>query len=208
MSFSGGGAFFLTGTMGKETPWSYTNRAAAVIGEPSHAVGRIRKTYGGTAADGTKSGALLVTLYDTFPQMWDTAQPLWVEIDSLAVPLFVSSFEWRGNASAVVLFDDFEKEKEAEILVGKVLYQEGASANDGEDTQADFDALIGYELTDRATGRRGRVTAFYDYPGNPLLGVDFDGREVMVPAADGLVEVASVRKRQLEADLPEGLFDL
>lgn len=198
----------MTETMGKNTSLVYADRAAAVIAEPSNAVGRIRKTYGGRAEDGTKSGALLVTLYDNFPEILDPAESLWVGIDSLAVPLFVSSFQRRGSASAVVLFDDFEREEEAELLVGKVLYKEGAFSGKKNEPQTDFDALLGYELMDRATGRRGRVTAFYDYPGNPLLGVDFDGREIMVPAADGLIEVASVRKRKLEAELPEGLFDL
>lgn len=179
-----------------------------MIAEPSNVVGRIRKTYGSKGEDGRKDGALLVTLYDTFPESLDSAEPLWVGIDSLAVPLFISSFERRGAASAVVLFDDFEREAVAELLVGKVLYKEGAYLSKESESQTDFDALIGYELMDRATGRRGRVTSFYDYPGNPLLGVDFDGREVLVPAADGLLEVASVRKRKLEAELPEGLFDL
>ncbi len=208
MSISGGRALFLRETMSKETPLSYAARAAAIIAEPSNAVGRIRKTYGSTAPDGTKNGTLLATLYDTFPPSWDPAEPLWTEIDTLAVPLFVSSFERRGNASAVVQFDDFDREQEATLLVGKTLYREKACPEDGEDPQTDCEALIGYELTDRTTGRRGTVTAFYDYPGNPLLGVDFDGREIMVPAADGLIEVTSIRKRQLEADLPEGLFEL
>lgn len=187
---------------------AYAERAAAAIAEPSNAVGRIRKTYGGKGEDGKRGGSLLVTLYDAFPESLNTAEPLWVGIDSLAVPLFISSFERRGVASAVVLFDDYEREAEAELLVGKVLYKEEAFADKENEPQTAFDALIGYELTDRGTGRRGRVTAFYDYPGNPLLGVDFNGREVLVPAADGLLEVASVRKRKLEAELPEGLFDL
>ncbi|HJE88983.1 ribosome maturation factor RimM [Rikenella microfusus] len=191
--------------MGKRQSLAYADRAAAVIAEPANAVGRIRKTYGG-GADDSKNGALLATLYDTFPESFDTAEPLWVEIDSLAVPLFIASLERRGAASAVVSFDDFGRAEEAELLVGKVLYAERDNVRDEEGT--DFEILIGYELTDRTTGRRGTVTAFYDYPGNPLLEVDFDGREVMVPAADGLVEVASVRRKRLEADLPEGLFDL
>lgn len=194
--------------MGKDQSFAYADRAAAVIAGPANAVGRIKKTYGGKGLDDREGGALLVTLYDAFPESLDTAEPLWVEIDLLAVPLFVSSFERRGASSAVVLFDDFERPGVAEMLVGKTLYMANANGAEAEDKGTDFDALVGFELTDRNSGRRGTVTAFYDYPGNPLLGVDFDGREVLVPAADGMVEVASVRKRKLEAELPEGLFDL
>ncbi len=194
--------------MGKDQSLAYADRAAAVIAGPANAVGRIKKTYGGKGLDDREGGALLVTLYDTFPESLDTAEPLWVEIDSLAVPLFVSSFERRGASSAVVFFDDFERPGVAEMLVGKTLYLADANGIGADDDGTNFDALIGYELTDRNSGRRGTVTAFYDYPGNPLLGVDFAGREVLVPAVDRMVEVASVRKRRLEAELPEGLFEL
>ena len=142
--------------MGKRQSLAYADRAAAVIAEPANAVGRIRKTYGG-GADDSKNGALLATLYDTFPESFDTAEPLWVEIDSLAVPLFIASLERRGAASAVVSFDDFGRAEEAELLVGKVLYAERDNVRDEEGT--DFEILIGYELTDRTTGRRGTVTA-------------------------------------------------
>jgi 16S rRNA processing protein RimM len=207
--------------MGKSQPLAYAERAAAVIAEERNAVGRIKKGYGTITlrrgeAERQYDGALLVTLFDTFPEVAETAEPLWIEIDSLAVPLFISSFERRGGSSgttAVVLFEDFERATEAELLVGKVLYR-AASTADGRSTgrraedETEFEALIGYELTDRTTGRRGIVVAFYDYPGNPLLGVEFDGREVMVPAADELVEVVSTRRKQLRAQLPEGLFEL
>lgn len=190
---------------------TYMARAAAIIADADNAVGRIKKGYGSTVeqGDGRRSGDLWVTLFDSFPETWNTAEPLWVEIDSLAVPLFVSAIERKGAGSAVVRFDDFEWEEQAAMLVGKVLYREGNPAEEGEDEDGDdFEAWCGFELTDRASGRTGRVAAFYDYPGNPLLGVDFDGQEVMVPVADEVIVSVNERKKRLEAVLPEGLFEL
>lgn len=205
--FRGRGLFLMT-MMGKSKSETYSGRAAAIAAAASRgegAVGRIKKPYG--SGHGAEQGALLVTLFDTFPDAPVGGEPLWVVIDSLAVPLFIASFERRGMASAVVLFDDFERADVAELLVGKTLYTDMALESEDEDV-SDFEALVGYELTDRVSGRKGVVRAFYDYPGNPLLGVDFDGREVLVPAADGVIEVVSVRRKRLEGDLPEGLFDL
>ena len=193
--------------MGKNRSFAYADRAAAVIAGPAHAVGRIKKAYGTRAADDTMNGELLVTLYDAFPESVDTTEPLWVEIDSLAAPLFIASFEPKGQSSAVILFDDFEREEEARMLIGKVLYHEEAET-EGDEDEIDLSLWIGFELTDRATGRTGQVTAFYDYPGNPLLGVEFDGHEVMVPAVEGVIVEANERKRRLVAELPEGLFEL
>lgn len=190
---------------------TYMARAAAIIADADNAVGRIKKGYGSTveSGDGRRSGDLWVTLFDTFPETWNTTEPLWVEIDSLAVPLFVSAMERKGAGSAVVRFDDFEWEEQAAMLVGKVLYREGNAGEEGDDEEeGDFEAWCGFELADRASGRTGRVAAFYDYPGNPLLGVDFDGQEVMVPVADEVIVAVNERKKRLEAVLPEGLFEL
>lgn len=192
--------------MAKSKSETYSERAAAIAAAAVRgegAVGRIKKAYGSE----TEQGALLATLYDTFPDVPADGEPLWVVIDSLAVPIFIASFERRGRASAVVVFDDFERADVAQLLVGKTLYTDMELEADEEDV-SELEALVGYELTDRVSGRKGRVRAFYDYPGNPLLGVDFDGCEVLVPAADGVIEVVSVRKKRLEGDLPEGLFDL
>lgn len=196
--------------MGKNRTRSFVESAAAAIADRANAVGRIKKGYG--VLNGTE-GALLVTLFDAFRQGDDAmdfhAEPLWVEMDSLAVPLFIAACERRGNGAAVMLFDDFERAETAEMLVGKVLYRApAADERSGTERETDFEALIGYELTDGATGRVGTVRAFYDYPGNPLLGVDFGGREIMVPAVDEMVEVESVRRRKLRAVLPEGLLEL
>lgn len=201
---------------------AYANRAAAVIAEPSNAVGRIKKTYGNGKSE-EKGGALLVMLYDNFPvssisskNSNNNAEALWVEIDSLAVPLFVNTINRVGGSAkatkAIVLFDDFEREEDVEQLVGKVLYMEAEFHEvDDDDQDGEMDGLnawIGYELTDRITGRSGIVTEFYDYTGNPVLGVDFDGLEVLVPAAEGLIKVVSDRKKRLETELAEGLFSL
>lgn len=195
--------------MGKNKSRTYSERASAIAAAALRgegAVGRIKKPYG--SGEGAEQGALLVTLYDLFPDAPDLTEPLWTVIDSLAVPLFIASFERRGTASVVVLFDDFERADVAELLVGRTLYTDSATEALQKENECDFEALVGYELTDRVSGRKGMVRAFYDYPGNPLLGVDFGGGEVLVPAADGVIEVVSVRKRRLEGNLPEGLFDL
>lgn len=195
--------------MKKEESSSYTARAAAIEAAEKQGewiVGRVKKEYG-NAADG--GGALLVSTYDGFPDDPAGSEPLWTVIDSLAVPLYVASFERQGGGRGVVVFDDFETPAEMSLLIGKTLYRIPSAADRPERTESgeeDLSTLVGYELTDRVSGRTGIVREFYDYPGNPLLGVDFDGQEVLVPA--GVIEVASVRKRRLTGDLPEGLFEL
>lgn len=55
-------------------------------------VARVTKLFGGS--DG---GGVVLSLYDSFPEDFDPAEdPLFVQIDSLDVPLWCASFERRG----------------------------------------------------------------------------------------------------------------
>ena len=81
-------------------------------------VARVGKLFGEA-----RSGGVTLTLYEQFDDDFDTTtEPLFVEIDSLDVPLWCESFERRGQRGAVVHFADFDTPRRAEELLGKELY--------------------------------------------------------------------------------------
>ena len=81
-------------------------------GNASVAVARVSKSFG-------SEGELLVSLFDTFPDDFDLREPLFVEIDRLAVPLFCDRFERRGRNGALVVFADFYSERRTAELIGR-----------------------------------------------------------------------------------------
>lgn len=162
---------------------------------PDTAIAKVAKTFG-------KNGEVILRLYDAFPDAPDLREPLFVLIDGLAVPLFLSSCRPRGSRQALAVFDDWETERRAAELVGRELLVYG------EDTDGDEPSLAGYVLKDAVSGRQGVIREFLDYDNNPLLAVDFDGTEVMVPAADELVRGIDEKNRTVTVELPEGLLDL
>ena len=89
------------------------------------AVGRIGRVFG-------NEGGVMVTLYANFPDDFQTKEPLFVVIDKLAVPLFCTSLERRGQAGAIIHFDDIDTVRRAEeYLVGReLLIEEGEDDND------------------------------------------------------------------------------
>ena len=162
------------------------------------AVGRIGRIFG-------NDGGVMVTLYTNFPDDFSTQEPLFVIIDKLAVPIFYSSFERRGQAGAVVHFDDIDTERRAEeFLVGRELFIED-SGND-EDDEFYMEDLIGF--TAMVGKRRGEITDYYDSEANPLFEITLDDKNHLIPAQEEFIAKIDFDKRIIKFVLPDGLLDL
>ena len=168
-------------------------------GQSFESVARVTKLFGGS--DG---GGVVLSLYDTFPEEFDPeSDPLFVEIDSLNVPLWCGSFERRGAAGAVVRFDDFDTPRRAEELVGRELRMPAEEQDDDEFYMED---LIGFSV--EAAGLHGTLTDYYDSEANPLFGIDFGQGERLIPAVEEFIASIDFEGRHIKMVLPEGLLDL
>ena len=161
------------------------------------AVGRIGRLFG-------TEGGVMVTLYTTFPDDFRMEEPLFIRVDELAVPLFCSSFERRGQSSAVVNFDDIDTERRAEEwLVGREIFIEEEEDDDDEFYMED---LIGFKAI---VGRqRGEVIDYYDSEANPLFEIAIGDKQHLIPAQEEFIAHIDFDKRAIKFVLPEGLLEL
>ena len=162
------------------------------------AVGRIGRLFG-------TEGGVMTTLYTTFPDDFQMKEPLFVRVDELAVPLFCSSFERRGQSSAVIHFDDIDTERRAEeFLVGREIFiEENEEENDDEFYMED---LIGFKAI---VGRqRGEVIDYYDSEANPLFEIAIGDKQHLIPAQEEFIAHIDFDKRAIKFVLPEGLLEL
>ncbi len=161
------------------------------------AVGRIGRLFG-------TDGGVMITLYTTFPDDFQMKEPLFVRVDELAVPLFCSSFERRGQAGAVVHFDDIDTERRTEeFLVGREIF---IVEEDEDDDEFYMEDLIGF--TAIVGKRRGEVTDYYDSEANPLFEIRIDNKEHLIPAQEEFIAHIDFDKRAIKFILPEGLLEL
>ena len=87
-------------------------------------LGKVLRTYG-------DNGELIVRFYEDFAEEYsDLSEPVWVVIDSLPTPLFFKSMSARGVSKATVVFDDFDSEMRAQMLVGLEFYVNRYAAQD------------------------------------------------------------------------------
>ena len=162
------------------------------------AVGRIGRLFG-------TEGGVMITLYTNFPDNLQPTEPLFVIIDKLAVPIFYSSFERRGQAGAVVHFDDIDTARRAEeFLVGREIFIEDNDSE--EDDEFYMEDLIGFTAV--VGKRRGELSDYYDSDANPLFEITLDGKNHLIPAQEEFIAKIDFDKRIIKFVLPDGLLDL
>lgn len=162
------------------------------------AVGRIGRLFG-------TDGGVMISLYTTFPDDFKIEEPLFVTIDGLAVPIFCSSFERRGQSGAVATFDDIDTARRAEdFLVGNEIFI--AEEDDDNDDEFYMEDLIGFTAV--VGKRRGEISDYYDSEANPLFEITLDGEEHLIPAAEEFIAHIDFERQTIKFVLPEGLLEL
>lgn len=171
-----------------------------MINEDRIAVARVGKLFGEA-----RSGGVSLTLYEQFDDEFDpTTEPLFVEIDSLDVPLWCEKFERRGQRGATVHFADFDTPRRAEELLGKELYI--IAQADEQSDEFYMEDLIGFRV--EASGLQGEIVDYYESEINPLFGVDFGEGERLIPAVEEFIAHIDFDNERIKMVLPEGLLDL
>ncbi|MBP3425243.1 MAG: 16S rRNA processing protein RimM [Rikenellaceae bacterium] len=161
-------------------------------------IGKIGKIFGA-------KGELSLVLYDSMPEDFNLEEPVFVDVESLTVPLFFDKFEPRGRSGATARFADIDTERRAAELVGRefcIMVE-----NDRQEDEFYMEDLVGFraEVGDQI---EGQITDYIDSPLNPLFEIEVDGREVLIPAVDEFVTEIDIEQRVVTFSLPEGMLSL
>lgn len=154
-------------------------------------------------------GEVIINLYDGFPEDFQLQNPLFVNIDSLEVPLFFDKFERRGRGSALVAFADFDTPSRVSGLLGKELSVGKEPVNDGKnENEIYLEDFIGFTARLKRDGLSGVIIDFIDNEHNPLFVLSIDDKEVYIPASDNFIDKFNLKKKEVSFSLPEGLLEL
>ena len=169
-------------------------------------VGRITKTHG---LDGEMNVAVTDSVFA------DVAScPYFVlEMDGIYVPFFIDDYRMRGAASMLLRLEGVDTVEAAGPFCGHTLWFDRRCFSPAEaeayDAEADEElGLVGYTLADTELGRLGTIVAIDDQTANVLFIVERpDGSELLVPAADDLVDAVDDEARTVTMHLPAGLVN-
>lgn len=155
------------------------------------------------------NGHLILKLFDLSDRELNEGEPVFIEIDGIPVPFFVSHFRFLTDDSAVIGLDEtVSPEQASEFVNCRVFVRETLKIKQQKGESDAEDDLTGYTVTDRNYGEAGILREIIEYPENPVMVVDLKGKEILIPFHESIVKHIDHRARMIHISAPEGLFDL
>lgn len=154
-------------------------------------------------------GELVIRFQEEFYETLEEYPTLFLEIDNLLVPFFISDegLRFKSGESVITQLDWIDSDKKAKDLCGLSVYVDQNDVVEFEDEMSAH-ALVGFKLFDQTLGLIGEISQVHDYSGNLLLSVEYQSKEALVPLNDDLILRIDEDLREIELSIPEGLFDL
>jgi len=154
-------------------------------------------------------GELVIRFQEQYYDTLEECPALFLEIDNLLVPYFISEegLRFKSGESVIAQLDWVDSDKKAKQLCGLSVFVDQDDVIVSDDEMSPHE-LIGFQLYDVTLGRIGEITEVNDYSGNLLLSVEYKGKEVLIPLNEDLIVRLDEDLREIELQIPEGLFDL
>ena len=153
-------------------------------------------------------GELLIKLDTDDPKAYLSLQSFLIEQESKLIPCFTTKVRLHKSQLLRVSLEDVKSEKQADLMIGKSVYLPLDELPKLADDQFYFHDIIGFEVIDNLQGLIGTISGINDASSQVLLEVEHDGRQIMIPLVDELIQKLDKQQKQLYLSIPEGLLDL
>lgn len=149
----------------------------------------------------------LVLFFDVDePEEYSELDGLYIEINKVLVLYPIETIRIKGN-KATVRFENMTEEDSLK-LIGKNLYLPLEILPKLEGNKFYFHEIIGFKVIDKEKGDIGIIESVIDYPAQPLFSIIFNGKEILMPIIDSVIEKVDREAKIMYINAPVGLVDL
>ena len=163
-------------------------------------LGVITKTFG-------YKGQLVVYIDADEPEKYKTLEAVFVKEDEEMLPYMIEDFIYKGANQAILKFADVDGE-DAKSLVKSELYLPLTFLPPLTGNKFYFHEVIGFEVIDKEKGNIGKCVDFMEISRQPIMQIDYNGTEILIPAVDEIFETVDRAHKTITIAAPEGLIDV
>jgi len=153
-------------------------------------------------------GELLIKLDTDSPESFLKEESVFVEINQKLIPFFIEKSNLQRAEMLRVKFEGIDSEEQAIELIKSDVYLPLSKLPKLKEDQFYYHEVIGFTMIDRNFGEIGKLKDIYDHTPQHIFVIDHQGKEVLVPINDDLIEKLDKENQTFYLDLPEGLIDL
>lgn len=130
-----------------------------------------------------------------------------LDINDKLIPYFVENITFHSNKS-FVLFQDLKTLEAANQLVGISVYLplDLLPEKDGNDFYSH--EVVDFLVVDEEKGELGKVQEIIEYPTQSLIQIVINGKEVLIPIHDDIIQDVDREEKKIYINAPNGLIDM
>jgi 16S rRNA processing protein RimM len=144
----------------------------------------------------------------TNPADYNQLERVFVDLDGVLIPFFIDQLKPKNKGFVAVKFQDVNDENAAKKLLKKSIYLPDNELSELDETSFYDHEISGFKVYDVIKGYIGIVDSVIDLVSNPLLRVELDEKEILIPIFDGLIKNVNRDEKELNIHAPDGLIDL
>jgi len=153
-------------------------------------------------------GEVSLFLDVTNPFDYKDLKLIYCDLNQHLVPFSIKSIRIVRKCYAILKLDGVDHEDQAKELLKKRIYLPLSYLPELEGTSFYDHEIIGFNVQDVSYGEIGIVEDVLDLSSNPLLKINNNGKEVLVPLMKDLVTNIDRNNKELYISCPEGLLSL
>lgn len=150
----------------------------------------------------------LCAFFDTDnPERYTQLDALFLDLDGEKIPYTVEHIAYRGNNQFVIKFDGIGP-NECREFAQVELYLPLSQLPPLYGNRFYFHEVIGFTVIDERLGEIGTCQDFLEVSNNPIMQVNHNGTEILIPASQQFVTQVDRENRILHVSTPEGLVEI
>lgn len=132
---------------------------------------------------------------------------VFLETNDEMLPYMIEKLQYRGNNQFIVKLQDVDINNVKEF-VQTDMFLPLSQLPKLSGNRFYFHEVIGFKVVDDRLGEIGTCKDFMELANNPLMQVDHDGSEILIPASQQFVTEVDRENKVLHVTTPEGLVEL
>jgi 16S rRNA processing protein RimM len=153
-------------------------------------------------------GEVSLFLDVTNPSEYKGLDALYVDINGNLTPFFIQRFDLKPKGFVLTKLEGIDSENDAKAILRKNVFLPLEQLPELSGKQFYDHEVVDFTLIDVLYGEVGKIVQIIDLPVNPLIQVEANGKEVLIPFVKDLIQEVDRTNRILKVKAPEGLYDI